>query len=273
MSLPPDIEGVATLGWRLYPASNRTKHACFRGATDAATSDLNQLSRWAREFPNCNWRVVMSGSGIWGLDCDHPTTHAHDGIANLKALIATHSPLPPRPMARSGGNGLLLFFRHTKEPLIGDSGHPAPGIDPRRGRQSQTIPPSRHTVTRQPYRWLTTPWDTPPPDAPEWLLKLLQPLPEPKRPDIPATSDFARGRLYRAAGAIADSINGSRNNTLNRRAFQIGRYIAAGLCSEAESFDVLYAAARHAGLDHNEATNTIKSGFTSGMGRRNTRGC
>lgn len=141
MRLHPDIERVALLGWHLYPTSMRTKAACLRGATDAATCDLDQIERWSREFPGCNWRVVFGPSGLWGLDCDVPPGHAHDGIANLNALVKLHGPLPARPQARSGGGGLALFFRNDGEPIIGEAGHPALGIDPRRGRQSQTIPP------------------------------------------------------------------------------------------------------------------------------------
>lgn len=263
--LPPDIERCALLGWRLYPASSRDRRACFKGATDAATCDLNVLARWAQEFPRCNWRVVMSGSGIWALDLDSTETHAHDGIAAFRDLVKLHGPIPPRPMARTGGNGLVLFFRHTSEKLIGDGGHPAPGIDPRRGRQSQTIPPSRHTATGRPYRWLTAPWDTSPPKAPEWLLGLLRPVETPKR-RIPlvVTTDAARRQLYQAGYAVAHSVPGVRNDVLNRRAFQIGKLIASGLLGETEAVSVLHAAALHAGLDHIEARATIRSGLQSG---------
>lgn len=268
MTLHPDIERVALLGWRLYPCSNRTKAGCFRGATDAATYDLNQLARWTGEYPRCNWRVVMQGSGVWMLDCDVPPGHAHDGVQNMRDLCNVHGALPPRPTARSGGGGLVLVFRHTDERIIGESGHPAAGIDPRRGRQSQTIPPSVHTVTRRPYRWLTAPWQVTPPDAPAWLLRLVAPPPEPAYRRAPIdTTDAARNRLYRAATAVAQAGSGSRNETLNRRSFQVGRLIADGLLGEQEAIEALYGAARTAGLDHSEAKATIRSGVNSGLRR------
>ena len=151
MDLHPDIERLALLGWRLHPASNRTRAACFADATTLATSDLDQLARWSREFPRCGWRVVMEGSGIWALDVDVPgARHKHDGVTALQELIAVHGPLPPRPTTRSGGGGLALFFRHEGEAIVGKGGHPALGIDPRRGRQSVTVPPSLHPDTRPP---------------------------------------------------------------------------------------------------------------------------
>jgi hypothetical protein len=266
MTLHPDLERLALLGWCLYPASNRSRAGCFKGATDASTHDLDRLEQWARAYPACNWRVVCGKSGIWGLDCDVPPGHAHDGIANLAALCNVHGPLPPRPQLRSGGGGVVLFFRHQGERIIGEAGHPAAGIDPRRGRQSQTIPPSVHLTTRRPYRWLVAPWEVAPPPAPEWLLRLLAPPPEPAIPKVQIdTSDAARRRLYRAALAVSQAVNGQRNAILNRRAFQIGRLIGAGLLDEREAVGALYGAARQVGLDHAETKATIRSGLMAGM--------
>jgi hypothetical protein len=265
MALPEQIEAVALLGWKVYPCSRSTKAGMFKGASAAATDDLNQLARWSNEYPRCNWRVVFGPSGIWGLDCDVPPGHAHDGIAALAGLVNTHGLIPPRPQARSGGGGLGLFFAHQGEKIIGEGGHPAPGIDPRRGQQSQTIPPSIHVVTRRSYRWLVPPWEVAPPKAPDWLLRLLQPAPEPEWKRAPIdTSDDARRRLYRAAHAIADAAPGTRNAVLNGKAYQMGRLIGAGLLGEHEAVDAMYAAAKQAGLDHIEIAATIRSGITSG---------
>src|SRR5947207_616237 len=92
--LHPDIERVARLGWHLYPTSSRGRAACFEGASEAATNDLEQLARWSRHYSGCNWRVVCGPSGLWGLDCDVPPIHEHDGISALAALVKVHGPLP-----------------------------------------------------------------------------------------------------------------------------------------------------------------------------------
>lgn len=268
MTLPPDIERVALLGWHVYPCSTRTKAGCFKNATDAATCDLDQLEQWSRQYPKCNWRVVLGPSQLWGLDCDAPPLHAHDGVSALTELVKVHGPLPPRPTMRSGGGGIGVFFRHNGERIIGNSGCPAPGIDPRRARQSQTIPPSRHIVTGNAYRWAVAPWEVSAPTAPVWLLKLVEPPPE----HVPVhrvidTTDAARVKLYRAVQEVAQAGAGSRNDTLNRRAYQVGRMLAAGLLAEQEAIEALYGAARAAGLDHNEAKGTIRSGINSGLRR------
>jgi hypothetical protein len=264
--IPSDIERVALLGWKVYPCSNRNKKACIKDPTPQATDDLNQIARWAEEFPRCNWRVVVGPSGLWSLDCDVPPGHAHDGVSALKALVAVHGELPQRPTMRSGGGGIGVFFKFNGERIKGDSGYPAPGIDPRRGRQSQTIPPSIHIATRQPYRWLVAPWTINPPTAPAWLLKAVEEPPQPEFKRAPIdTTDAARNRLYRAANAVMMAGEGGRNATLNARSFQIGKLIGAGLLGEQEAIEALYGAARSIGLDHGEAKATIRSGILSGM--------
>ena len=269
MSLPPDIERVALLGWRLYPCSNRSKKGCFSGAHRAATHDLDQLTIWSRQYPRCNWRVVMQGSGIWALDLDVPgADHKADGIAAVTELVRANGLLPPRPTTRSGGGGMAIFFKHTNERIIGKTGTPAPGIDPRRGMLSVTIPPSVHVTTHRPYRWIVPPWEVAPPSAPSWLVKLVE---EPAQPQYSHrtvdTADAARNRLYRAASAVAQSGAGARNDTLNRRSYQVGCMLAEGLLGEQEAIEALYAAARTAGLDHAEAKATIRSGINSGLRR------
>src|SRR3954453_9976398 len=97
----------------------------------------------------------------------------------LAGLVKQHGPIPPRPMTRSGGGGLALFFRHRGEAIHGATGWPVPGIDPRRGKLSVTVPPSIHIRTRRPYAWAVAPWEVSPPDAPGWLLKAVTPPPPP----------------------------------------------------------------------------------------------
>jgi hypothetical protein len=271
MPIPEDIEAVALIGWNVYPCSRTSRAGMFKGAHLSATDNLNTIAGWCREFPACNWRVIFGRSFIWGLDCDVPPGHESDGIAALSELVKVHGPLPKRPQSRSGGGGLGLFFAHNGERIIGEGGHPAPGIDPRRGAQSQTIPPSVHVDTRRPYYWIDPPWKVAPPVAPGWLTKLLEPAPEVQWSRVPIdTTDQARERLYRAAMAVMDAPIGSRNETLNRRAHQIGRLIGSGHLSEQEAIEALYGAARQAGLDHLEIKATIRSGVTAG--RRAARG-
>lgn len=272
MRLHPEVERLALLGWRLHPASRHSRAACIKNAADLATCDLDQLARWAAEFPRCNWRVVMEGSGIWALDVDAPgADHAADGMKALSDLVAVHGPIPARPMTRSGGGGAALFFRHQGEPIAGATGTPAPGIDPRRGRLTVTVPPSIHLTTRRPYRWIAPPWEVAPPIAPAWLLRLVAPPPEPKlsppRPLAERGRSYAVAALRRAVEQVATAAAGTRNSTLNAAAWSVSRFIASGQLQPAEIAEALAHAARVAGLDRTEVQRTLASALAAGARR------
>jgi hypothetical protein len=267
----PELERVALLGWHVYPCSRTSKAGLWKGAQSEATSDLNVLSRWSRDHPDANWRVVFGRSGLWGLDVDSAETHAHDGLASMAALVDRNGPLPVGPRARSGGGGVLLFWRDPGGlAIVGSAerlGAAWAGIDPKRGAQTQTIPPSVHTLTGRPYRWLVSPWEVAPPDAPKWLSTALRTPPAPVA-TYRAIGDQrgadAHERLHRAARAIMQAREGARNITLNRRAYGVARMVGAGLLDERVMVDVLYRVGRDIGLDHDEVRNTIHSALVAG---------
>ena len=269
IGLHPDLERLALLGWHLYPCSRSSKAGCFEGAAAAASCDLDQLEQWSHQYRGCNWRVVTGPSGLFGLDVDRAgPTHAADGFAALSSLVARHGPLPTRPMTRTGGSGgAALFFKHEGQPLRGASGQPLPGLDPHRGRQAVMIPPSRHPKTGGAYVWRVPPWEVTPPPIPTWLAKLLEPPPEPewKRHAYVLTSERARNAVMKAIHAVQDAPSGAANDTLNKAAFQLGTWCGAGLLTESEAWDAIYAAARQRSIPHLEAKDTIKSGLKAGL--------
>lgn len=268
MTINSDVERLALLGWRLHPVSRSSRAACFKGANAAASYDLDMLERWSDQYPGCNWAAIMEGSGIWGLDLDVPGgNHAHDGVAAFAALVAVHGPVPPRPMIRTGGSGgLALLFRHQGEPIIGATGSPAPGIDPRRGRQAIAVPPSIHHRTGLPYTWIAPPWEIAPPIAPAWLLRLVTPPPEPPlrapRPLDASQRPYAVGALRKAVERVASAVPGQRNDTLNREAWSVARFV--GVLQPSEIAEALSHAGRVAGLDQREVSRTIMSAMSAG---------
>jgi hypothetical protein len=263
MTVPAEIMRLAGMGWKLFPRARRHRASCFKGAHDAATSSEGQLREWATQYPNCGWCVATGASRIWALDVDRPgPDHAGDGLALLSALVRQHGSLPARPMVRSGGGGLLLVFAYNGEPINGRSGALGPGIDPKRGRHSITMPPTLHHRTGAAYRWIHAPWHVPPPDAPDWLLRLLEPPAERACPyEPPASSEQAMRVLYRACDRIGLAPQGGRNDTLNRAAWPVAKAVATGRLPERDAEAVLIEAARRIGLPYTEAASTVRGAF------------
>jgi hypothetical protein len=118
-ALPTDIERLARLGWRLYPASRSSRAACIKDPGASATFDLEKLEAWTREYPRCNWRMVCENSGVWALDVDVPSPdHADDGVAALAAMVARHGSTPtvPDDTQQRRGAGTVLSSSWRADP-------------------------------------------------------------------------------------------------------------------------------------------------------------
>ena len=263
----PDTERVALLGWALYPCSRTSKAGMFQGAADTASCDLDTIDRWSHRYRDCNWRVVAGPSRLFILDIDRPgPTHATDGFAVMQALSRKHGPLPPRPMTHTGGSGgTALFFTHAGEPLRGQSGQPAPGLDPHRGRQAIMIPPSRHPLTGGAYTWRVPPWECHPPPIPAWLATLLRPPPSPPTPTWEPSSERAYQAIVKAVGTVRNAPAGTANSTLNGQAFRLGWWCAKGFLAPSEAEEALLAAAAVRAIPMREALDTIRSGLRGGQ--------
>lgn len=258
--VPPEVLRLADLGWKVFPRCRHARAAVFAGASAAASGDPEQLRAWAAEYPGCGWSAVAGPSGVWALDVDVAgPDHAHDGAGLMRQLVAIHGPLPPRPMLRTGGGGWLVVFQHQGEDIAGESGAAGPGLDALRGRQHITLPPTLHHRTGVPYRWLTPPWEVPPPPAPAWLLRRLAPPPVPPRTYSPPVNDEQAQRLlYRACDRITLAREGTRNAALARACWPVAHAVADGRLDATGTEHVLLEAARRIGLDRSEALATIR---------------
>lgn len=262
--IPEEIERVALLGWRVHPCSRSSRAAMFKNAAEHSSCDLDVIARWVDFYPRCNWRVVMQGSGILALDLDVPgPDHTADGIAAFRALRPVGSDLADMPMIRTGGGGIVMFFADNGEVIAGRSGYPRPGIDPKRGPLTVTLPPSVHHRTRLPYMWLRSPWACTAPRMPAWLARALRPPEKPAYVPGPAVAGPEAGlrALAMAERSVAAAGQGARNETLNRWAFILGLRMREGQLSEAQVRQCLMAAADGIGLDWRSARDTIDSGI------------
>ena len=233
------------------------KHPRLRhGLTDASV-DPRRIEMWWARWPAANVGL-RTGVVMDVADVDSPA-----GWHGLRHLLG--GAMPVGPQVRTGGGGWHFWFRPLGH---GNRVHLLPGVDWRGAGGYVVAPPSRH-ADRTTYYWVTGP-DAEPPEASAALRDLIA------GPDPPAWhGDGGGGRITHpdryasvALAAEADRVArapvGTRNDTLNRAAFALGRLVGAGLLDAALVTDELTAAARWAGLGRAETTRTIRSGLHAG---------
>lgn len=141
-------------------------------------------------------------------------------------------------------------------------------------RGAQTIlPPSLHHSGCR-YEWVVGrgPGEIEIAVMPDWAIEALKPTP-------PRNSDQDRGNRLNAVVKYVDAavraelailsgtLEGGRNDQLNKSSFVLGQFVGAGVLGRAEIEEILLAAAVGIGLPLKEAAATIKSGLDSGVAR------
>ena len=234
-----------------------------RGLHDAST-DAGRIASWWRRWPHANVGVVTgAASGLVVLDIDLPA-----GPATLARLEAEYGPLPATCEQRTGSGGRQLLFLHPGQP-VGNRTGVQPGIDVRADGGYIVVPPSMHASGAR-YRWASR---VPPAPTPVWLLKLLDRTRSPNlavevTASLPAGNRqerYAASALHRELALVASAVKGSRNDTLNRAAFNLGQLAAAGLVDRQHVADQLERVAVGNGLSTVESRRTIASGLAAGL--------
>jgi hypothetical protein len=238
-----------------------------RGLTDAS-ADPRRIEMWWTRWPTANVGL-RTGVVMDVADVDSP-----GGWHGLRHLLG--GAMPAGPQVRTGGGGWHFWFR----PLgYGNRVGLVPAVDWRGAGGYVIAPPSRH-VDRTTYYWVVGP-GAEPAEAPAALAELIA-GPEPParhgggdRSRISHPDRYASVALETEADRVSRAPVGTRNDTLNRAAFALGRLVGAGLLDPALVTEELIAAARWAGLGRAETTRTIRSGLAAGrrqpveVGRRN----
>ena len=161
---------------------------------------------------------------------------------------------------RTGSGGWHLWFAPTGH---GNRVRLLPGVDWRGLGGYVVAPPSRH-ASGGAYSWEVTPGAARPARVPAALDGLLAGPPPAAAPRVGHPARYAEAALEAEADRVAWAVVGTRNDTLNRAAFALGRLVGAGLLDEASVRTELGRAARHAGLGRSETVRTIRSGLTAG---------
>jgi hypothetical protein len=170
--------------------------------------------------------------------------------------------------------GFHLYFQATGRHAPGNSaGRLGPLIDVRADGGYVLAPGSQYGG-----RLYTITNPAPPAPLPGWITELA------RKPDPPdpaggtARGPVARGTAYAEAalraetGKVATAAVKTRNDTLNRAAFNLGQLVAAGQLTASDVVTALTRAARTAGLERGEIPRTIRSGMTAGARSPRDRG-
>lgn len=235
---PLDI--MLALGFSVGPLDG--KAPLTRHGIQDFSRDRDVITRWARQYPGCNWGVTQVGVICFDVDPRHGGT-----VAALR-LRPEHETLT----IRTGAEGWHFYYRHTG-PVRGKMAG-AEGIDVKAGGRGYLVAPgSRHPITGKPYRIHR---DGPIAALPKHLQALIAPL----TPVAPIALIRSSGdRWDGLVRSVTEAQEGNRNGVLFWAAAR-----AAADSAPAAVFSALAAAAHQIGLPANEIHQTIQSGQRKG---------
>jgi hypothetical protein len=268
VSLAEAAASYARRGWRVLPCAPREKYpVCTHGLHDASCDD-DLVRWWWRRWPEANIGI-RTGDPIDVIDVDSP-----EGMSALTDAASVHR-LGWGPVSSTGRGWHYWIAGEDRRSRIGF----LPGVDLKATGGYVIAPPSIHPTGRQ-YRWLPRhgPDDVVPETAPDWLGELLDPAPKSYGPRTTSPlpwSDhaqptarvlrYARAALQAEAEMVAGAVKGTRNDSLNKAAYRMRRFLEAGHLAESDVVAGLVEAAIFAGLPEIEARRTIASGLGIGQ--------
>lgn len=230
------------------------KHPRLRHGLTDATTDPRRIEMWWARWPEANIGLRT------GVVMDVADIDSVEGWHSLRHLLA--GALPTGPQVRTGGGGWHFWFAPTG---YGNRVRLLAGVDWRGAGGYVLAPPSRH-VRGVAYTWLRRPGGDLPagPDALRELIAGPEPPPPAWRRPVAHPDRYAAAALDAESDRVARAPVGTRNDTLNRAAFALGRLVGAGLLAAGDVARELEAAARHVGLGRAETRRTLRSGLTAG---------
>ena len=235
-TLPHIWAAPLSQGWSVFPLQPRGKKPlCEWKKFQVERASIEQVREWARR--ECNIGIVTGRiSKIVVLDLD-----SEKAIAEAKRLGLPHS-----STVRTG-KGLHVYFRHPGSFDVPNATGIFPGADIR-GDGGHVVGPGSVHENGKVYTWALPPglYDFAP--LPEWLFNRLNP-----------------GAAHVQAERVRNAPAGTRNDTLNRVAFETARMAARHEIDGPDARRRLAEAAMDAGLDPREILPTLGSGWKAGL--------
>lgn len=128
------------------------KHPCTKSGFKDATSDPEQIERWAAQYPTANWALATGAvSGVFVIDVD--PRNGGDESLDAWETERPDGPLSKTMSAATGGGGRHLFFRYVEG--VRSRADWLPGVDVKSDDGYVVLPPSRH-ASGGAYEWLTS---------------------------------------------------------------------------------------------------------------------
>lgn len=288
---------LAERGFAVFPLRPGSKVPAVREDWEGlAVRDPRRLRElgWP---PQANFGVACGPSGLFVLDLDVPkqqqdtegrsgadapsaaARQPRDGAHALRELAAGR-PIPRTLTVMTPSGGIHLYFRAPKGPPLRNTvARLGPLIDTRAAGGYVVGPGS--TIRRKRYEIVD---DAPVAPVPRWIVRELAARSRQAAPSLPPLtvnrSDVAGSRIPSAvaaaygAAALRNEVErmrtariGTRNDTLNRSAYALGRLVGAGLLDRDLAASELFHAARQAGLPARECASTLASGLGAGIAR------
>ncbi|MFI6893967.1 bifunctional DNA primase/polymerase [Streptomyces sp. NPDC050256] len=276
---------AAEHGWHVFPLRPGDKRPALHGEQvcprlgdcagghrkweDRATIDPDRIRRaWAdRPF---NVGIATGPSGLVVVDLDMPkpnsSTDTPSGVATFQALCErAGQAVPATYRTRTASGGHHLYFTALPGAQLGNTaGTLAPLVDTR--AWGGYVVAAGSTTTTGPYE-VSDP--TPAAPLPAWLLGLLQPARTapigPLNAPVVSGSRAGRAALERECNRVVAAPEKQGNNTLNRSAFKVGRFVAWGDLARHEVEAAFQGAGEARGLTAAECRATIRSALDSSI--------
>jgi N12 class adenine-specific DNA methylase len=269
---------LALQGFAVFPLVPGTKRPMFKNWEKRASTDPRQIARWWTTTPNANIAIACGPSNLLVIDLDKakkPDGPRH-GEQTLAKLAAGRE-LPRTFTVASARGGRHLYYRQPDGAALSiTTGSDTAGLGPlvdTRGHGGFVVAPGsvfdggtyriEHDAAVAPLpAWITDELTKRPPAAPP------PPAPAPSRTPVTDRRRAAYGNaaLKQSADTVARAPEGTRNDTLNRESFRLGRLVGGDILDRNDAVAELRRAAHRAGLPPGEAAHTIASGLAAGIG-------
>jgi hypothetical protein len=269
---------LALQGFAVFPLKPGTKRPMFKGWEKLASTDPRQIARWWNATPTANIGIACGPSHLLVIDLDkakRPDGPRH-GQETLAKLAAGRE-LPHTLAVASARGERHLYFRQPNGANLGiTTGSDTSGLGPlvdTRGHSGFIVAPGS-VFEGGTYR---TEHEAAVAPLPAWIVDelakhstVVEPPTAPVPSRMPVTdrrhSAYGNAALKRSANTVATAPEGTRNDTLNRESFRLGRLIGGGVIDRNDAVPELRRAAHRAGLPPDEAANTIAPGLSAGIG-------